>query len=94
MGRQDASAKAGWEAFAVQLGHNLQQARVGRSMTQGSVAYRAGLTRYTYQMYELGKAQSQGPANPTLRILLALSQVLEVPLHELLPSDVPDVTTR
>ncbi|MEV4735181.1 helix-turn-helix transcriptional regulator [Microbacterium sp. LWO14-1.2] len=58
------------------------------------MAYRAGLSRLTYIRYERGQAQSGAPANPSLKTLLALSQVFEIPLQELLPDDKPDVTAR
>lgn len=78
----------------MRFGHNLHRARVAKGLGQETVAYRAGLSRFTYRSYEQGKAQSQGPANPTLITVLALSQILEVPLQDLLPADVPDLTTR
>ncbi len=32
------------------------------------MAYRAGLTRYTYQKYEKGESRPGHPANPTLQL--------------------------
>lgn len=63
-------------------------------MSQEEVAYRAGMTRYTYQKYEKGESRPGMPANPTLRSLLALSQVLDVPLSDLVPGNAPDLTSR
>lgn len=94
MGRHDASAQPGWDSFAVQLGLNLHRARNTAGLTQETVAHRAGIKRYTYQSYEQGKSQSSAPANPTLKNLLALAQVLGVSLHDLLPRDAPDLTRR
>ncbi|GAA1218389.1 hypothetical protein GCM10009587_23260 [Microbacterium maritypicum] len=94
MGKKPASHSAEWEAFAGELGVNLHRARIASGLSQEAVAYRAGLTRYTYQAYERGRSQAHTPANPTLFVMVALSQVLDVPLHKLLPSDLPDVTTR
>ncbi|MFJ4225409.1 helix-turn-helix domain-containing protein [Microbacterium sp. NPDC089695] len=83
-----------WAEFAKGMGIRLHRFRIDRGLSQESVAYRAGLTRYTYQRYERGVSQSGQAANPSLRSLIALSQVLEIRLDELLPSDLPDVTTR
>lgn len=94
MGRADSSDNDEWRAFATQLGLQIHRLRVDRGLSQEAVAYRAGLTRFTYQRYERGAAQTGAPANPTLRTLLALSQVFEVPVQQLLPDAIPDVTTR
>lgn len=83
-----------WDEFAAQMGIRLHRARVERGLSQEAVAFRAGLTRYTYQRYERGVSQSGLAANPTLRSLVALAQVLDVSLFELLPSNFPDVTLR
>ncbi|MCT2222991.1 helix-turn-helix transcriptional regulator [Microbacterium paraoxydans] len=58
------------------------------------MAYRAGLTRYTYQKYEKGESRPGSPANPTLRTMLALSQVLGVTVASLIPTDAPDLRSR
>ena len=63
-------------------------------LSQEAVAYRAGLTRYTYQKYEKGESRPGSPINPSLRSLLAIAQVLEVELGALLPGDVPDLRSR
>lgn len=94
MGKEPATWTAEWESFAVALGHNLQRARLAKDLSQEAVAYRVGLTRYTYQAYERGRSQSLSPMNPTLRVMVALSQVLEVPVSDLLPPQAPNVTTR
>jgi len=77
-----------------QLGVNIHKARIDRGLSQEAVAYRAGLSRFTYQKYEQGETGRGGPANPPLRTLLALSQVLEVDLEDLLPTDPPDLLTH
>ncbi|WP_101845315.1 helix-turn-helix transcriptional regulator [Zhihengliuella sp. ISTPL4] len=94
MGRSGSGASDGWSEFATELGLQIYRLRVAKGLSQEAVAYRAGLTRFTYQRYERGEAQSGAPSNPSLRTLLALSQVLEVPIQELLPQEMPDVTTR
>lgn len=60
-------------------------------MSQEDVAYAAGLSRYTYQKLEKGESQPGTPANPSLRNVMALAQVLEVPLERLLPKEPPDL---
>lgn len=94
MGRQEARAGDAWADFSVDLGLKIRRLRVARELSQEAVAYRAGLTRYTYQRYERGETQSGSASNPTLRTLLALSQVFEVPLQDLIPARIPDVTVR
>jgi transcriptional regulator with XRE-family HTH domain len=57
------------------------------------VAQRAGISAFTYQKYEKGESRPGSPANPTLTVLVALSQALEVPVAKLLPSKLPDLTS-
>lgn len=83
-----------WRAYAQRLATALRSARAKADLSQEDVAYRSGLTRYTYQKYEKGESRPGSPANPTLRTLLALSQVLGVPLSALLPEDPPDFRLR
>lgn len=94
MRNRERRAKDEWVDFAVALGLQLRRLRLDRELSQEAVAYRAGLTRYTYQRYERGEAQSGAASNPTLHTLLALSQVFGVTVQELLPADIPDVTIR
>ena len=81
-----------WRQFAVELGHNLQRERLEQGLSQEHVAYRAGLSRFTYQKYESGFSRPGTPANPSIRSLLAICQVLNVELTSLLPSQIPDLT--
>lgn len=83
-----------WGLYAADLGTNLLRTRVAAGLSQEDVAYRAGLSRYTYQKYEKGESRPGTAANPTLRTLLALSQVLEVNLDKLLPLNPPDLRAR
>lgn len=94
MTRTDLADDRDWRGFAAELGLRIHRLRVSKGLSQEAVAYRAGLTRFTYQRYERGEAQSGAPSNPTLRTLLALAQVFEVTLQDLVPTDHPDVTTR
>jgi len=60
-------------------------------MSQEKVANAAGVTRSYYHQLERGESRPGRIANPTLFNLVALSQVLETTVEELLPGDVPDV---
>lgn len=81
-----------WEGFARDLGHNLHRARLALGMSQERVAHAAGIAAYTYQKFEKGESKPGSPMNPRLHTLVALSQVLEVPLVDLLPAEQPDLT--
>ncbi|MBT2485899.1 MULTISPECIES: helix-turn-helix transcriptional regulator [unclassified Microbacterium] len=94
VGEQDPDVDEAWEDFATRLGLHIRRLREVRGLSQEAVAYRANVSRLTYLRYERGEAQSGAPANPTLRTLIALSQVLEVPLSDLVPAGAPDVTAR
>lgn len=94
MGHRDDIADREWAAYAQRLATALRRAREGAGLSQEQVAYRAGLTRYTYQKYEKGESRPGTPANPTLRTILAISQVLEVSLPQLIPDQAPDLRSR
>lgn len=81
-----------WAAFAKEFGHNLRRARDTRRLTQEQLIERAGISLYAYQQYERGASTRGGaPTNPRLATVLAICEVLEVPIAELLP-DVPSLT--
>ncbi|MEV8135257.1 MULTISPECIES: helix-turn-helix transcriptional regulator [Microbacterium] len=94
MARRDDDIDAQWSAYVQRLATALRRAREEAGLSQEDVAYRAGLTRYTYQKYEKGESRPATPANPTLRSILALSQVLDIPLADLVPDDAPDLRNR
>lgn len=83
-----------WDAYARDLGHNIQRERARVGYSQDRVAYEAGLSRYTYQKLEKGESRPGTPANPTVKTLLAIAQVLGVDLTDLLPARTPDLTLR
>lgn len=83
-----------WTQYASELATNLRRLRAEAGLSQEDVAYRSGLTRYTYQKYEKGESKPGAPANPTIRTLLAMSQVLGVALTDILPADAPDLRLR
>lgn len=94
MARQQDSSDDEWAVYARRLATALRQARENAGLSQEQVAYRAGLTRYTYQKYEKGESRPGSPANPTLRTLLAMSQVLDVAVESLIPAGAPDLRSR
>lgn len=94
MAKRTRPEDAAWGDYAGQLATNLQRLRLERGLSQEDVAYRSGLTRYTYQKYEKGESKPGTPANPTIRTLLAMSQALGVELTEILPPDAPDLRLR
>ncbi len=84
-------SSAEWDRYAVELGHSLKRHRSARGLSQEQLAYEAGLSRYSYQKFEKGESMPGSPANPSLRNVMALAQVLGVTLDDLLPSPWPDL---
>jgi transcriptional regulator with XRE-family HTH domain len=80
-----------YDDFARALGINLARAREAKGWSQERVAHAAGLSGYTYQKFEKGESRPGSPMNPRLTTLLALAQVLDTSVEELLPADRPDV---
>lgn len=80
-----------WVVFARTLGMSIQRMRVERGLSQEQVAYAAGLSRYTFQKFEKGESMPETPANPSLRNIMAIAQVLGVTLDQLVPQPWPDL---
>lgn len=80
-----------WQDYALTLGIRLQQLRVARGLSQEQVAYAAGLSRYTYQKFEKGQSMPGTPANPSLRNIMAIAQILDVHLDQIVPEPWPDL---
>jgi transcriptional regulator with XRE-family HTH domain len=78
-----------WDEFARELGHNLYRARMAKGLSQEKIAHLAGIAGYTYQKFEKGDSRPGTPMNPRLMTLVALSQVLEVSIQDLLPKQLP-----
>ena len=83
-----------WEKYIKTVGLNIQRERINRNMSQEQLAYSAGISRFSYQQLEKGESRPHSPANPALRNIMAISQILEVPLDTLLPVDWPDLRAR
>ena len=65
-------------AHADNLGRNIQQLRQARGLSQQQIARVAGIPRATWANLE------SGVANPTLAVLVAVAQALQVRLEELI----------
>jgi transcriptional regulator with XRE-family HTH domain len=80
-----------WERYARDLGVRLHRLRVDRGLTQERLAVAADITAYTYRKIEKGESNPGTPANPRLKTLVALAEVLDVEVSELLPTFKPGV---
>ena len=80
------------EDFSRAMGVALQRLRLDRGLSQERLAHMAGIAAYTYQKFEKGESKPGTPMNPRLFTLMALAQVLGVPLTELIPAGWPDLT--
>lgn len=94
MAKRTRPEDAAWSDYAGEIATNLRRLRQEAGLSQEDVAYRSGLTRYTYQKYEKGESKPGTPANPTIRTLLAMSQALGVSLMDILPAKIPDLRLR
>ena len=90
----DPDVASAWGEYAQRLATSLRRHRERAGLSQEQVAYRARMTRVTYQRFESGRSGSGNAANPTLYSLLALAQVLDVSLAELVPDNAPDLRAR
>jgi len=81
-----------WASFVRDLGIELNRRRTSAGLSQERVAHAAGLTRGYYQQLERGSSRSGRIANPTIQTLIALAQVLNSRVEDLLPPDPPDMT--
>ncbi|WP_138946762.1 helix-turn-helix transcriptional regulator [Plantibacter sp. M259] len=83
-----------WRDFAQSLALQLRRLRLRTGLSQEEVAHRANLSRFIYREYENGESRPGFPANPALRSIIAIAQVFEVSIDELLPSPLPDLRSR
>lgn len=74
-----------WELYARALGTELQRRRLELGLTQEDLAHQAGLTRTHYQQMERGWWKKGVTANPSLKVLVRLAQVLGVEPGAFLP---------
>ncbi len=78
-------APSTWESYARTLGIEMQRRRIEAGLTQEQLAHLAGLTRTHYQQIERGIWRLGAPANPSLKVLARLAQVLRVQVGDLTP---------
>ncbi|AKV87882.1 hypothetical protein AKG07_03300 [Microbacterium sp. CGR1] len=83
-----------WGVFVRHLAVQLRRLRVESGLDQEEVASRANLSRFIYGQYEKGESRRGTPSNPALRSIIAISQVFDVPLEQLLPVTFPDPRNR
>jgi transcriptional regulator with XRE-family HTH domain len=80
-----------WERYTRELGTRLNRARIAKGLSQERLAGAADITTYTYRKLEKGESNPGTPANPRLKTLVALAEVLDVDVAELLPRKKPGV---
>jgi len=72
--------------FARALGLNIMRFRHARGLSQERLAHMAGISGNTVHLYEKGEARPGAPMNARLFTLVALAQVLDVSVADLLPT--------
>ncbi|MCU1440457.1 MAG: family transcriptional regulator [Rhodoglobus sp.] len=82
------------DEFSRALGVNLHRLRLERGLSQERLAHMAGIAAYTYQKFEKGESKPETPMNPRLFTLIAIAEVLEVSLDQIIPADWPDLRHR
>jgi transcriptional regulator with XRE-family HTH domain len=80
------TAPTSWEAYALEIGLELQRRRNAAGLTQEALAHKSGLTRTHYQQLERGYWKPGSPANPSSKLLARVAQVLGLEIADLLPS--------
>jgi transcriptional regulator with XRE-family HTH domain len=78
-----------WERYARDLGVRLHRLRTARGLSQERLAVAADISAFTYRKLEKGESNPGTAANPRLRTLIALAEVLDVELADLLPPKRP-----
>lgn len=94
MTRQPTSDDPEWREFAQRLAVQLRRLRQEAGLSQEEVASRANLSRFIYRQYENGESRRGAPLNPALRSIIAISQVFEVSIDDVLPQPLPDLRSR
>lgn len=85
------TANDSWAAYARELGVRLHRERVRSGLSQERLAVAAGITAFTYRKLEKGESNPGTPANPRLHTLVALAEVMGVPVASLLPAEPGDI---
>lgn len=79
-----------WVRYVRAIGVRLQQLRAERGISQERLAHAAGISTFTYRKLEKGESNPGTPANPRLRTLVSLAEVLGVEAGLLIGAGVPD----
>ncbi len=74
-------------SYAARLAQRLRVLRDERNVRQEYVAYRAGISTFTYQKFEKGESNPGKPMNPRLSTLIALTQAFGLEPWELIRFD-------
>lgn len=90
MTKSDDDARS-WETYARELGHNLARARAALRLSQERVGHLVGISGHTYHRYEKGLSPGS-PITMSVKTLVTLSDVLQVPVSDLLPTWTPQAT--
>ncbi len=80
-----------WERYVRDLGVRLHQLRTAQGLSQERLAVAANISSFTYRKLEKGESNPGTAANPRLKTLVALADVLGVELNELLPAGTPPI---
>ncbi|RYF40303.1 MAG: XRE family transcriptional regulator [Comamonadaceae bacterium] len=75
------------EAMAKRVGDRIRVLRAERSLSQETLAYRAGITKNQVQLIEAGRSAGRdtpGPSNPKLGTLVGIAQVFDMTVAEFL----------
>ena len=84
------ASRNSWERYARELGVAIHRLRMERGLTQERLAVAAGLSAFTLRKLEAGVGNQGALANPRLRTLVALAEVLGVNAADLLPGWTPN----
>ncbi|ACV78456.1 transcriptional regulator, XRE family [Nakamurella multipartita DSM 44233] len=87
----DQTVRATWARYTRDLGINLARAREAIGLSQERVAHAAGISTFTYRKLEKGESNPGSSANPRLRTLVALAEVLETDVNAILPGNSPSI---
>ncbi|WP_394941245.1 helix-turn-helix domain-containing protein [Psychromicrobium sp. YIM B11713] len=84
---------AAWANYITEVGLRLNQFRTAAGLSQEKVANQVGITRNHYQLLEKGKSSPTAVANPQLRTIAALAEVLGVGIGDIMPDKPRGITT-
>lgn len=83
-----------WEEYSRKIGLQLQKERERRKWSQERVAYDAHMSKVQYQRIEGGGYRNDPVSNPTIKSLIAIAEVLDLKITDLLAQPWPDLRSR